>query len=263
MNRALPFFLLSILFLVAGCMASDPHNASETGNPFPETVNAMADVDNALARASAADKKMLLIIGANWCHDSKALLKRLEDPATAPLVAAQYEVQLINVGWFERGFDVAERFGLAIYTHTPTLLIIEPGSGRVLNGHDQHIFRDASEMTKGEVLTYLQAKAAPDGWTKTVSPDIAQSPEYRTLMGEIASFEQQQAMRIRTAYTIISPKLEADTDDFLEYWKPLRALRYKLPNDLLALRSDAQTRVEAGETDIVLSYPDYSAFAWE
>jgi hypothetical protein len=252
------FVSLVVLIMPAFSWADDADK-----KPFPATVDAMADVDAALARAQAADKKALIILGANWCHDSKALLKKLDDPDVKALVEAGYETALINVGWYERGFEVAPRFGLAIYTHTPTMLIVDPETERVLNAHDQHIFRDAYKMKAKEVRAYFEEKAEPAGWTPEALETVSASSNYQSHMAEIAAFEQEQAARIRKGYEVIAPLLEADSDDLNTYWRPLRKLRYALPDDLLALREEVVTRVAAGETGFTLEYPTYDAFSWE
>lgn len=262
MGRQIVGIFFGVVVFLTGCVSTTTDEVRAEKTPFPQTLNAMADVDGALVRAAEADKNLLLIIGANWCHDSKALLTKLEAPSMAPLLLDQYEVQLINVGWFERGFDVAERFGLAIYTHTPTMLIIEPKSERVLNAHDQHIFRDADKMTAEEVLAYFKAKAVPSGWA-AVTPQLAKVPAYRVAMADILVFEQEQAERIRTSYAQLGPMLETDSDELMVYWRPVREVRYQLPDDLQILREETRRQAAAGAREIVLRFPQYPAFPWE
>ena len=63
--------------LVTGCTST--MGAHGTAHAYPEAAaylvsdDAMGDVDVALARAASNDKRVLLVMGANWCHYSRAL----------------------------------------------------------------------------------------------------------------------------------------------------------------------------------------------
>lgn len=79
------------LALTLAACATTPPQATAPVHPearaFAVVPDAMADVDAALARASANGKRVLLVMGANWCHDSRALAGWLETPRFAALVA--------------------------------------------------------------------------------------------------------------------------------------------------------------------------------
>ena len=87
------------LALALGACASVPEAASHPeARAYSATADAQSDVDAALARAAASDKRVLLVMGANWCHDSRALAGWLETPRFKSLVAAHYEVVFVDVG---------------------------------------------------------------------------------------------------------------------------------------------------------------------
>ena len=89
---------------------------------YSEKADAAGDVDAALARAAASGKRVLLVLGANWCHDSRALAGWLETPRFAALTAAHYEVVFVDVGVPQTGegrnLEIARRFGKKLL-HVP------------------------------------------------------------------------------------------------------------------------------------------------
>ena len=120
---------LFALFLIA------PVSLAEEGapSPFDQNYAAMEIVDAALAEALAEEKKLLLVFGANWCHDSHGLAGHFQDPELAAMLADHYVTRFIDVGWRDQNQDVIRRFGVAALYATPMVLIIDPADETVLN----------------------------------------------------------------------------------------------------------------------------------
>lgn len=151
---------LAALLLVLAAPA-----AAAADYPEAERYDAAADarshVDDALARAKASGRKVLLVMGANWCHDSRAVAGWLETPRLAALVAGQYELVYVDVGMPQvgngRNLDIAERYGLEI-EGTPAVLILSP-HGELLNRKQAKKWRNASSWSEDTIYKEL-AKAA-------------------------------------------------------------------------------------------------------
>ncbi|RFB04751.1 hypothetical protein [Parvularcula marina] len=240
-----PFFLVVFLCSFAAACATGA-NRIEAG-PFPDTYNEAADVSAVLQAASASDHLALIVLGANWCHDSKALVAALDDPLAKTVIEAHFETVLINVGNFERGFTTAQRFGLPIYMHTPTLLIVDPETGKVVNWDDHYIFRDAYQLSAEEVADYLTAHSSPEN-------GVPQPTEGREA---IDAWAAQTAARIRVGYQKIGAYEDFDGEEFLADWKALKPLRYNFSEDYPAALLRLQEAGEAGEL------PSYEALPWE
>ena len=151
------------LLLVLSVAGIEP--AAATNYPEAESFEASADaakqVDDALTQAKASGKKVLLVMGANWCHDSRALAGWLETPRLAELVAQKYELVLVDVGMPQTGdgqnLDIAERFGIEI-EGTPAVLILSP-EGELLNRSKAKKWRNAASRSENDIYKEL-AKAA-------------------------------------------------------------------------------------------------------
>ena len=120
-------------------------------SPFDAKANARADVDAALARAISGKRLALIVMGANWCHDSRALAGWFAQPRFAAMIVSRYELVYVDVGYKDRNIDIARRFGLKSIKGTPTVLIVD-GNGKLLNKKDAPTWRNAA--SRGEQAIY-------------------------------------------------------------------------------------------------------------
>lgn len=238
----------------------------ESGELYLPSDNAMADVTAAIDAARKKDKLALVVMGANWCHDSRGLASRLNQEPLKSLVNENYETVFVDVGFLSKGKDVITSLGPPVYYATPTVLIVDPVSGRLVNALDRHRWADAFSIGMEESVEYFQSMAMTD--LTDLQKEININRDLQNLLAEIDNFEQQQADRLYQAYTILGPMLEAyeagDKEAFSdEYWNEVRDFRYRVAADVDALRAEAKERTTAGEVEITLSYPEYPAFSWK
>ena len=260
LRRVVPLTLC--LGVVAGHVFAAETNPE--GRLFRPSENALADVQQALDRAGASDRLALVVLGANWCHDSRALASRLQSPPLAALIQEQYELIYVDVGFLETGRAVTQQFGVPHYYATPTVLIIDPASGRLINDEDRHMWRNAFNIDMETSVRYFE-KWANDA---TVADPVGDSAVLRQLYADIDEFEQQLADRVDAGYAVVGPLLAAykagnEPEEFEASWDELRAFRMAIPKDIRELRDEARRRVSAGEEDIRLTYPEYPLLPWE
>lgn len=158
----------AILALALGACASGPAPETAAAPVHPEArvydvkPDATADVDAALARASASGKRVLLVMGANWCHDSRALAGWLETPRFTALVAERYELMFVNVGMPQSGdghnLDIAQRFGLKDFPGTPAVLVLT-ADGKLVNPGTATSWRNAASRSEDAIIAELTALA--------------------------------------------------------------------------------------------------------
>ena len=124
--------------------------------------NAMADVDAALARAARNGKRVLLVMGANWCHDSRALAGRLGEGRLKALANERYELVFVNVGMPQEGdghnLAIARRFGLDDLPGTPNVLVLSP-DGKLLNADSATGWRNSASRSEAEIYAELERLA--------------------------------------------------------------------------------------------------------
>ena len=77
---AVPAFSASAAASAAAAAAEKTAAEHPEAKPYKKKAKASENVDAALARALASDKRVLLVMGANWCHDSRGLAGWFEQP---------------------------------------------------------------------------------------------------------------------------------------------------------------------------------------
>ena len=227
---------------------------------------ALDAISTATKEAIKNEQQLLVIMGANWCHDSRALAARIETPPLKPVIEAHYQTVFVDIGNLDKGKDVITSFGVPVYYATPTVLIIDPVSGKVVNADNRHQWGNAAKISMEDSVAYFQ-QMATTGPVMTIDSSDS-SGQLSQLLAEIDNFEQEQANRVYRAYAKLTPMLEAydkgDQDKFSEeIWNEVREFRSQVPIDIAALRLEAHQRVASGEAGIQLKYPEYPAFSWE
>ncbi len=126
--------------------------------PFEPGRNAMMDVDIALQAAKISRRNVLLVLGANWCHDSRGLAAQFQEGELQEVIAEGYELVWVDTGYRDRNLDVAARFGVMELYGTPTVLIVSP-EGALLNRESVHDWRTAASTPYDQTLSYFRRYA--------------------------------------------------------------------------------------------------------
>ena len=129
---------------------------------YAVTNDAMADVDAALAQAALTDRRVLLVMGANWCHDSRALAGWLETDRFKALIEREYALVFVNVGMPQTGdghnLAIAQRFGLDALPGTPNLLVLT-AEGELVNAETATTWRNAASRSEDAIYDELASLA--------------------------------------------------------------------------------------------------------
>ena len=94
--------------------------------PYDDKADAKADLQRALGAAQASGTPVLVIFGANWCADCRALDKALSTGKNAELVAREFKVVKVDVGNFDRNLDLAQRYDNPIKKGIPAAVVLSP-----------------------------------------------------------------------------------------------------------------------------------------
>jgi hypothetical protein len=147
--------------------------------PFEADKNARAAVDAAIIKAGKTSKDALIVMGANWCHDSRALATHLESPKFKAMLSSHYVLEYIDVGQKNMNQDIARDFGLDGTKGTPTVFIVDE-TGQVRNLQDAPTWRNAASRSEEEIFKYFRDFAhlrRPEPMLRsTLSADEISSP---------------------------------------------------------------------------------------
>ena len=99
-------------------------NAAAADTPYNETANAKLEIKQALTRATDTHTSVIVVFGANWCPDCRALDRAMKNGACASLMAGDFQIVNVSVGRFDRNRDLAESYGVPLSRGIPAVAIL-------------------------------------------------------------------------------------------------------------------------------------------
>jgi protein disulfide-isomerase len=149
--------LIVSLALALGAVA-----AGAADRPYDPAADAKAQISATLAEAAKTQQPVLLIFGANWCADCRALDKSLHTGRNAELIAHEFKVVKIDVGNFDHNLDVAAAYGNPIKKGIPAAVIVSP-QNKVLYATRGGELADARRMSDEGVYDFFRQAVANAG----------------------------------------------------------------------------------------------------
>jgi thioredoxin-related protein len=120
-------FLLS--FLMANCRRTTEakkENWVEFKNIYHADADARQDIANAIRLAHQANKRVLLIFGANWCPWCQALHHLFdENSEIREFLSQNYEVVLVDLGKRDRNMEIDELYGKPNKLGLPAIVVLD------------------------------------------------------------------------------------------------------------------------------------------
>ena len=148
--KPLKCWFLFLFLLVMGCAAKQSSTA-----PYDEKADAHRDVAAAIANAGASKRNIVLIFGANWCPDCRALSAQMHKPDLASIIEKNYVVVEIDLGREDKNLDLAEQYHVPVRRGIPALAVLDT-RGNLLYAMDQGQFADARNMSFESILAFFE-----------------------------------------------------------------------------------------------------------
>ena len=123
--------------------------------PYDETADAKADVKQALNAAKKSQMPVLVIFGANWCKDCRALDQALSTGRNSELVKREFRVVKVDVGNFDKNLDLAEAYGNPIKKGIPAAVVLSPDN-KVLYATRLGELADARNMSETGIYDFFK-----------------------------------------------------------------------------------------------------------
>ena len=140
--RFLPFILLAGVTIAA----DQP--------PYDEKADAHQQITAAIAEASKAHRNVILVFGANWCPDCRALDAQMHKEELAALIATNYEVVKVDIGRHSKNQDIAEKYHVPLEHGIPALAVLDP-DGKLLYAMEEGQFADARDMSYESIKEFF------------------------------------------------------------------------------------------------------------
>ena len=245
--------ILALLLLTNACSThTSPHGESV----YISSDDPMLDIQITLDKAKANNKLLLVVMGAQWCHDSRGLANNFAKEGLAEVLASNYEVVYVDVGYYKDLRAISQRFDQAHYFATPTVMIIDPQTEHLLNAKDMHIWGSADSISLPKYIEYFNAYST--------NPNTIFIPLPESHESAIIAFEQGNAQRLHDAYNILVPNMQKEDKTgeanklFFKQWDEVKRYRMNLQKDIQSIRQQA---IDKPGQQIL--FPQYEAFSWE
>ncbi|MFM5918437.1 MAG: thioredoxin family protein [Novosphingobium sp.] len=127
---------------------------------YPVDADAAKVFDQALAKARGDNARAVIVFGADWCHDSRALGKLLTSDAFKSEFGSRFEVTFIDVGRPQTGegrnLELVRKLGVKDLKSTPAMFVLR-GDGKVLNGKKDAVsWRNAESRGTDKILAWFR-----------------------------------------------------------------------------------------------------------
>ncbi len=143
--------MLRRLFLIACCTSAW---VAAAPLPYDETADAKAAIQQALSSSTADNVPVLVVFGADWCEDCRALDHALKTGRNAELMAKSFKVVKVDVGNFNRNLDVDQAYGNPIKKGIPAAVLLS-SVGQVLYATRGGELADARRMSESGIHDFF------------------------------------------------------------------------------------------------------------
>jgi thiol:disulfide interchange protein len=155
-------FAIACLIIFQDASAQRPSNdAAKLPEPlaiktdlYPADVDARSEIDEALKRATAERKRVLLIFGANWCYDCHVLDQALHDGDAGKIVSQNFLLVHVDIGDGEKNPELLKTYKIPLDKGVPAVAVLE-SNGRLLYSSGDGEFEAARRMLRKDLVAFL------------------------------------------------------------------------------------------------------------
>jgi hypothetical protein len=254
---------LCVIFTSASIALADEEKTVLSHYVFIPTDNPILQAQTTLSKANAENKYALIVLGAQWCHDSVSLAERFSTDKMQTLLSERYVTQFIDVGYLQDRRDITSLVGYPNYFATPTVLIVDPVSNTVVNMDSLKQWQSADSV---ELQIYIEQFSRFK--KEANSMKLAQAQNKPSL----EAFENKHAERLQQGYQVLGPLLAAsdlkdasnitrqEREQFIKLWREVKEFRTALQANIHELR-----KADLDDTELQLKLADASPTmqSWE
>lgn len=152
---------MRVLVVSLGVLLSAGTLLAQFRQIYNESADAHAEIRDALARAAAEHKRVLLDFGGNWCGDCKVLDIYFHQQPNVDLLAHNFVLVDIDIGRMDKNVDVAQKYDVPLQRGVPALAVLD-AHGRLLYSQKNGEFEAMRRMDPASVTQFLEHWKRPD-----------------------------------------------------------------------------------------------------
>ena len=131
---------------------------------YDEKADARVEIKEALSKAKAEHKRVIVVFGANWCFDCHVLDDAFHKPELASIIAANYKVVHVDIGRGEKNQDLMEKYEVPMKRGIPGLAVLD-SNGKLVYSQKNGEFENARAVSQDDFVAFL------DKWKPTPRND--------------------------------------------------------------------------------------------
>jgi thiol:disulfide interchange protein len=150
-------WILTLSLTVAMAAASgvcSGQTATKTTEIYDERADAHAEIKEALEKATAEHKRVIVVFGANWCFDCHVLDKAFHRSDLASIIAANYEVVHVDIGRGKKNQNLMTKYEVPMKRGIPGLAVLDP-DGKLVYSQKNGEFENARALSPEDFLAFL------------------------------------------------------------------------------------------------------------
>ena len=126
--------------------------------PYDEAADAKVQLASAVAQSKADHRPVLVVFGANWCPDCRALDIAMKNGRNAELISSEFRVVKVDVGRFDRNVEVADKYGVPLKKGIPAVAIVT-ADDRAIYATKAGELADARSMSEDGLYKFFRQAA--------------------------------------------------------------------------------------------------------
>lgn len=265
--RKLVIFLILYSFFLSGCQVNS-HEGKHAEKPvlaeyeFKQRENIQLEIDQAIVRAVEADKLFLLVLGAQWCHDSRGLAQQFSTDAMQTVLEQRFETVFVDVGYYQDLRELTAQYGYPGYFATPSVMVIDPNTKQHLNMQSMAMWNAADSVPSDEVIDYFKTVGLES------SAETVLSVEKQAQLKQVEDFAYTETARLFSGFEQLGPMVQLAVDGDLADDTQLRALANEIYEFRMTLQKDIHrlhkaVKTSSKDASSVINFPKYGPFSWE
>ncbi len=128
--------------------------AAKEKDIYNESADAHAEIKEALQKATAGHKRVIVVFGANWCYDCHVLDKAFHRPDAAAIIAASYEVVHVDIGKGDKNQDLMTKYEVPMKRGIPGLAVLD-ADGKLVYSQKNGEFENARALAPEDFVAFL------------------------------------------------------------------------------------------------------------
>ena len=143
-----------VIAVAAGSAICSGQTAAKQKEIYNESADAHAEIKEALVKAAAERKRVIVVFGANWCYDCHALDTAFHRSDVAPILAANYEVVHVDIGRGDKNQDLMKQYEVPMKRGIPGLAVLD-ADGKLVYSQKNGEFENTRALAPEDLLALL------------------------------------------------------------------------------------------------------------